>query len=658
MKPGPLLEKGIALHRAGQLKDAEAVYRQLIQRWPKQADALYLLGLVVQQDGGHAEAIRLFAQAAKENRNLAAAHLQRGFSLNSLNQPDQAALAFKAAIAIQSNLSEAHHQLGNTLRSLNRLPEALASLGEATRLSPSDALFWLSQGVAFMDAQQLDKAVECFKNAVQLNASFLEARAVLGHALVEQHRTEEAREQLLEALRLRPNYHATLHDLGRVCAEEGLLAEAAEYYRAALAAQQEPETQSNLLFLLGYFSETTPEKHFAEHLRWAEWVEAPLRTFWQPHINSPEPNRRLRVGYVSPDLRDHPVASFFESVLRTHERQDFEVFCYSNVKSPDAVTGRLRGLSEQWRDIVGLNPERVAEMVRQDGIDILIDLAGHTMGNQLLVFARKPAPVQVTWLGYPNTTGLKSIDYRITDAVSDPPGQTEQWHSERIERLPGSFSCYCPPSESPAVGPLPAFANRHVTFGCFNNFKKVTEAVIELWAQLLREIPDARLIMKSGGLSNPKTALRLRDQFARAGVAADRIDLEGGRLSKNLHLASYNRVDIALDPFPYNGTTTTCDALWMGVPVVTLAGSTHIARVGVSLVSHLGFPEWAAQSPQAYVAKCQDLANNLPVLARLRLQLRDRMRLSPLCDAPQFTGRLEAALRGMWRRWCEQKQKS
>ncbi len=654
MNPTALLEQGRAAHHAGRWEDAAASYRQILQRWPKHPDALYLLGLVVQKNGSHAEAVELFMQAAKANPKSARAHLQRGFSLNALKQPDEAVKAFKTAIAGQSNLAEAHHQLGNTLRSLQRLPEALACLREATRLASSEGIFWLSRGLAAMQERLLDEAVESFQHAVKLNPSLPEAREILGQALMAQQRNDDAREQLREALRLRPNFAAAHHDLGRICLEEGLLPEAVAHYRQALAAKLSPETQTNLLFVLHYLPATEPEKHFAEHRRWSEWFERPLQAGWRPHANLPVPDRRLRLGYVSPDLREHPVTSFIEPVLQRHHRDQFEVFCYSATKTPDAVTERLRCQTDQWRDIQGWPPEKAAELIRQDGIDILVDLAGHTTDNGLLIFARKPAPVQVTWIGYPNTTGLDAMDYRLTDSISDPPGQTDAWHSERLIRLPKNFSCYCAPAESPAVGPLPALTNGFITFGSLNNFRKLSEPTIQLWARLLRELPTARLLLKSQGLGNPNTVGRLRDQFVRAGVDAERIELLGAGLSKELHMGLYNRVDLALDPFPYNGTTTTCDALWMGVPLVTLAGKTHVARVGLSLVSQLGFSDWAVESAEAYVAKCRQMTDDLPGLAQLRLQLREQMRQSPLCDAPQFVGHLETAFRSLWQRWCAQ----
>jgi predicted O-linked N-acetylglucosamine transferase (SPINDLY family) len=654
MNPAALLQKGLTLHRAGDLAGAAAVYRQVLQRWPKQAHAFYFLGLIIQTGGNHAEAIELFARATKLNPKLARAHLQHGFSLDALGQSEAAATAFKAAAGHEPDLAEAHHQLGNTLRKLNRLNVAVTSLREATRLTPGDALFWLSLGLACMENEQLDEAVAAFQRATKLNPMMPEAREILGQALMAQHRYAEARVHLHEALALQPNLAEAEHDLARICTEEGLLEDAARHYRNALEAKLAPDTHSNLLFLLNYLPETQPEAHFAEHRQWSERFEKPLRLAWRAHANNPTPDRPLRIGYVSPDFREHPVTSFIEPILKAHDREKFEIFCYSNAKISDAVTQRLRLLAPQWRTIYGWDPDKVAELIRQDRIDILIDLAGHTTNNRLLVFARKPAPVQVTWIGYPNTTGLEAIDYRLTDAISDPPGQTDQWHSERLIRLPQTFSCYGPPAESPAVGPLPALANGYVTFGSFNNFRKVSQPTMALWARLLNEMPAARLLMKSQGLNNPETADRLRQQFIRAGVGSERIELLGAGISKELHMGLYNRVDLALDPFPYNGTTTTCDALWMGVPVVTLAGRTHVARMGLSLVSHLGFPEWGVKTPDAYVAKCRELVGDLPALAAIRLRLREQMRQSPLCATQQFIGHLETAFRDMWKRWCGQ----
>jgi predicted O-linked N-acetylglucosamine transferase (SPINDLY family) len=357
--------------------------------------------------------------------------------------------------------------------------------------------------------------------------------------------------------------------------------------------------------------------------------------------------RRLRLGYLSPDFNHHAVAYFIEPVLAAHDRTRVEVFCYASVAVPDRFTDRLRGLAEHWRDIARLDDDAAAALIRADNLDLLIDLAGHSARHRLLVLARRPAPVQATWIGYPNTTGLDAIDYRITDAVSDPVGQTEAWHSEKLVRLPANFSCYRPDDDAPAVNNLPAAAAGAVTFGCFNQFAKVTPEVIALWARLLAKLPGSRLLLKSRGLGDPGVAARVQAAFAAAGVGPARLILNGDELSVADHLGLYHKVDIALDPFPYNGTTTTCEALWMGVPVVTLAGSTHVSRVGASLLTHAGLAGWIAATPDDYVARAVAAVRDLPALAALRRGLREQVRTSPLCDAVRFTRGFEAACEAM-----------
>ncbi|HTB82138.1 MAG TPA: tetratricopeptide repeat protein [Candidatus Sulfotelmatobacter sp.] len=645
------LQQGLTAQRAGDLAKAATIYRKILQKAPTHPDASYLLGLIVQKQGGHEEAIALFEKTTRGNPKLSRAHLQRGFSLNAVGR-DGAESAFRAAIKIESGLAEAHHQLGNILRRQNQLSESLSSLREATRLAPKETIFWLSHGTACRDAGKWDEAAESFQQAAQLSPTLPEAHTLLGQIFLAQQKMEPAREQFLETLRLKPDSAEAHHDLGRLCAEEGLHLEAAEYFRHALALKPAPETASNLLFLLHYLTETEPAQHFTEHQRWAGWFEQPVKESWQPHLNDADPGRRLRVGYVSPDLRDHPVVSFIGPILRHHRREHVEVFAYANVKTQDAVSERLRGWTDQWRNIFGMAPANVADQVRRDGIDILIDLAGHTTDHSLPVFALKPAPVQITWIGYPNTTGLTAMDYRLTEPLSDPPGQTERWHSEELIRLPETFSCYEAPPESPAMGPLPALKNGYVTFGSFNNFRKLSPPTIQLWARLLREMPTARLLLKSQGLGRPGVQQWLYEQFVRAGIPATRLDLRGAGLPKDQHMGLYNQVDVCLDPFPYNGTTTTCDALWMGVPVVTLIGRTHVARVGLSLVTNLGFPEWATNSENDYVTRCKELAGNLPELAAIRERLRQTMSQSPLCDAPRFIEHLESVYRKVWERRC------
>jgi predicted O-linked N-acetylglucosamine transferase (SPINDLY family) len=328
------------------------------------------------------------------------------------------------------------------------------------------------------------------------------------------------------------------------------------------------------------------------------------------------------------------------------------LYCYSDVRRPDAVTARIRKSAVVWRELRGLSDPQAADLIRRDQVDILVDLAGHTARNRLLVFARKPAPVQVTYLGYPDTTGLNTIDYRLTDAWADPPGQTERFHTEELVRLPRGAWCYRPPEDAPAVEDLPAWSAGSITFGCFNNFAKVTPRMIGAWADILRDVPGARIILKSPVLMESSTRRLALERFRAHGIEGARVGLFGP-VEPEQHLAFYNWIDIALDTFPYHGTTTTCEALWMGVPVVVLAGATHASRVGVSLLASVGLADWAADSLEAYVERAVRAARELDRLRLLRAGLRERMAQSPLTDAKVLTRDLEAAYRRMWRRWCE-----
>jgi predicted O-linked N-acetylglucosamine transferase (SPINDLY family) len=347
-------------------------------------------------------------------------------------------------------------------------------------------------------------------------------------------------------------------------------------------------------------------------------------------------------------LRLHSVGRFLLPLLVHHDRQAFEIAAYSSSPREDAMTKRLRACVDVWRNITNCDDAQAAEQIRADGIDVLIDLSAHTGQNRLLVFCRKPAPVQVTWLGYPGTTGLSAMDYRLSDPYLDPPGQGDEFYAEKTLRLPHSFWCYPAPDESPEVNELPAAITRRITFGCFNNFCKVTAPTVDLWAALLRQVNGSQLVIHANAGSCQET---VRQRFVSAGVEGSRIRFVGKRPMPG-YFARYGQIDVALDPLPFGGGTTTCDALWMGVPVVTLCGRTAVGRAGVSLLSNVGLPELIAQTPEQYVAIARDLAADLPRLAQLRRQLRPMMRASILMDAPRFAADMEAAYRQMWGQWC------
>lgn len=562
--------------------------------------------------------------------------------LHRSGQPAAAIPLYEQVCRAAPNAAEVHHQLGNALKTLLRYTEALVPLAEAARLAPADAAVRLNLGVTLLELQRYAEAEAQFRGALAIEPDRPEAHNILGNALFSQGRLTDAVACFREALRLRANYAPAHDNLGRVARAQGRIEDAVVHYRAALALQPKSGTHSNLLLALNYLDGISPREIFAEHQRWAQCYAEPLTGAAKAFENvGAAGSRRLRVGYVSPDFSNHAVAYFFEPVLRNHDRARFEVFCYANVPAADAVTTRLRGLAEHWRDIAPLNDEQATALIRADKIDLLVDLSGHTARNRLLVFARRPAPRQLTWIGYPNTTGISAMDYRITDTVSDPAGKTEAFHSEKLVRMPGPFSVYQPPGEALAVSPLLMQSGKPVTFGCFNNFAKVTPTAIALWSRLLREVPGARIFLRSRGLDDADTAARIREAFRAHDVEPERVMLDGRELSVHAHLALYGQVDVALDTFPYNGTTTTCEALWMGVPVITLAGETHVSRVGASLLTHLGAPEWIAGSQDEFVAKARALAENAGVLAKWRRELRDTMRRSPLCDAVSFTRSLE-----------------
>jgi len=604
-----MLAKALQLHRAGELSGAALIYGQILRTDPNHADALNFLGLIRRQQGDARAAAELFSRALRL-------------------RPEAALL---------------HSNLAGALRALGRDAEAITRLQEAVRLAPRDASLRLNLGAALLETNAPAEAIDAFRHALMLDPARPEAHNILGHALLVCGKLGEAKSSFEEALRLRPGYAAAHDNLGRLLKIAGRSEEAVPHFRAALAADARPATHSNLLLALNAVPAFSAREVFAEHGAWAALHAAALypRAGASKPLPAPGAARRLRIGYVSPDFVNHAVAFFMEPVLAAHDRTKVEIFAYANALAEDAVTARLKPLCEHWCDIARLGDDEVAARIRADGVDILVDLAGHTARHRLQVFARKPAPVQVTWLGYPNTTGLETMDCRFTDEISDPAGVSDGFYSEKLVRLPGPFLCYRPPDESPPVGPPPMLAQGRVTFGCFNHASKLSGPTIALWSRLLAAHPAARLRLKSRGLDDPATAEVLRARFAAHGVEAERILIDGRTLSTAEQLGLYNGIDVALDPFPYNGTTTTCEALWMGVPVVTLAGATHVARVGASLLTHFGAPGWVAATEDDYLRIAGELVADATRLAGLRGGMRERMRTGTLCDGPRFTRSLE-----------------
>ena len=643
---------GAALDDKGMLDEAIAVYRRAISVRPDYAEAHFNLGNALKRQGKLDEATAAYRQAIAIKPDDAEAYSNLGAALNDRGKLDEAIAAYRRAIVIKPDLAEAHSNLGNAFKNQGKLDEAIAAYRRAIAIKPDYAEAHSNLGAALNDQGKLDEAIAACRQAIAIKPDYAEAHSNLGNALKNQGKLEAAIASYRQAIATDPDLAEAHSNLGIALSNQGKLEEAIASYRQAIATNPDlAEAHSNLLFCLNYDDKSTAAQLFAAHREWDERYGRPLS---RPTVyaNERETERRLRVGYVSPDFRQHSVAYFLEPLLKGHDRQAVEVFCYAEVRQPDSVTARLHGLADHWLTTVGLSDDELAERIRADGIDILVDLAGHTAHNRLPVFARKPAPVQATWLGYPNTTGLEAIDYRLVDAVTDPAGEADAWASETLVRLEGGFLCYGGLRDAPEPTAPPCLNAGTVTFGSFNNPAKVSAATFDAWARLLARLPQARLLLKGKPFADATRALFLA-HLGERGVAAERVELVAWLPNNAAHLALYDRIDIALDPFPYNGATTTCEALWMGVPVVTLRGDRHAGRVGASLLGQIGLPDLIANSVEEYVEIALALAGDPGRLHDLRRSLRPRLAESPLCDGHAFARKVEVAYRAMWRRWCE-----
>ncbi len=644
---------GLVLHQLGRLQDAAAAYRRAAQLKPDYAEAWFNLGIALHNLGeldqaaeAYKRMVALAPAYADGQKNLGYLHMLRG-------RPTEALVAYEAARGLEPRNPEAHANVGSALISLGRIDEAMAAFEQSVALAPAFAAGHYNLAMARQARGRIAEAEAGFARALALKPDYVEAHNNLGSLLQDESRLEEAVQSYGRAIALKPDHASAHSNLGSTLQEQGKRAEALASFDRALAAQPDfIGGGSARLMALHYGSEFSPADLRAEHMRWAGVHGAATVPAGTTHPNTRDPERPLRVGFVSGDLRTHSVAYFLEPLLRAHDPAVMETVCYSGVVNPDTTTLRLQGLSDGWRSSLGLSDEALAELVRTDRIDILIDLSGHTDRSRLSVFGRKPAPVQATWLGYPNTTGLGAMDYRLVDPISDPVGVAEGWASEALVRLDGGFLCYRPPELAPDVAAPPSVAGKAVTFGSFNNPAKLSAETILTWAKLLAAVPGSRLLLKGRAFADATARALLEGRFAELGIEAARLDLRPWVAATGSHLEAYGEIDVALDPFPYNGTTTTCEALWMGVPVVALEGDRHAGRVGASLLTHAGLFDLIAADAETYVKIAAALAADPARLADLRKGLRLRLQASPLMDAEGFARRFEAAMRLMWRRWC------
>lgn len=603
-----------------------------------------------QRSGEHREAAMFYRELLRTEPENAEIHNNLGIASRALGQLEFAINCYRRAVQLRPDFAAAYNNLGNALWEQGTLEAALVSLSQAVRLQPRTDTTWCTIGLILRQLGQFEEAVKAFRQAIALNPSFAEAHNGLGTVLQDQGHIPRAVESYAAAIKLKGDFASAHVNLGNALSALHRFDESCLHYRRALEITPDYNTATNnLLMVMQYAPDFDANELFAAHCRWGEELERKVtesHQFQNPLVEE----RPLRVGYVSPDFRRHAVASFIEPILSSHDPASIETFCYAEVDRPDDVTMRLQASVANWRSTVGVSDMEVVKMIHRDRIDILVDLAGHTSGNRLGVFARKAAPIQASYLGYGNTTGLSNVDYWLTDEIANPPGE-QNYYTEELIRLKRGFLCFASPS-APPVGPLLAIERGYLTFGSFNRRIKINSEVVRLWSRILRALPTARLLLKDRAFADEEMrSLTLRD-FSENGVEPQRIDLLPRSASAQEHLQLYNRVDIALDPFPYNGSTTTCEALWMGVPVLTLRGNCYVSRMTSSLLTRVGLPEFITESADEYVSRAVQLAGQTEQLNRLRAELRPRMSTSPLCDATGYTRELESVYRTMWQRWC------
>jgi len=644
---------GSALKEHGDLEAAIESFRRSIALKPNFAETHSNLGNALKDQGQLEEAIACYGQALLLKPDYAEAYNNLGAALKAQNKLDAAIESYQKAISLKSDFFDAHNNLGNALMAQGKLDAAVVSFYQSLLIKPDVAEVHNNLGNALKDQGKLDAAVESFQKALEIKSDFAEAHSNLGLALQKQSKMDEAIAHYYKALSIKPKYAEAYNNLGLALQEQGKLDEAIDSYHKALALRPiYPKAHSNLLFALSFYSKCLPDTYLAEARHYGNQVmkNAQPYTSWPSYpANTAERDvPTLRIGLVSGDFRAHPVGFFLEGIIANLNPDRVELVAYSMSPQEDELTARIQPYFVAWNIIVGLSDEAAARKIHDDGIHILIDLAGHTASNRLPMFALKPAPVQVSWLGYFATTGLPGMDYLLADSVSVPESHREHF-TETVWYLPETRLCFTPPANRTGLEltPLPAVQNGYITFGCFQNLTKVNNAVLAAWGRIFLALPEARLRLQSSQMNCSTAREYLQHRLTQVGIMPERVIMEG-HVPRADYLAAYANVDIILDTFPYPGGTTTCEALWMGVPTLTLAGNTLLARQGASMLACAGLEDWIASDEGDYVTRTLFHATDIDRLAQLRSGLRQKMLASPLFNAPRFALHLEDALQKMW----------
>ncbi|MGD0884127.1 MAG: tetratricopeptide repeat protein [Thermodesulfovibrionales bacterium] len=644
-----------ALKEQGKAEEAIACYQRILFFKPDHYEVLYCLGNASKERGDTEEAIACYRRALSFKPDYHAAHINLGNALQERGDTEEAIACYRRALSFNPDQHEALYNLGNALYEQGDTEEAIACYRSALSSKSDYHPAHINLGNALKEGGDLEEAIASYRRALTFNPDHYETLYNLGNALLERANVEEAIACYQRALVFRPDYHMIHYNLGSAFLEQGRLEEAIASYRYALSLKADfHEAHSGLLFALQYLPGIDAHTLKQAHEDFEKNYAAQFAACLQPHRNMRDPQRPLRTGFVSGDLRRHPVSYFLVRLLENLDPARMKIICYTNSPVEDDMTARIKTKAKLWRNVTGLSDDALAQLIRNDGIDVLFDLSGHTAGNRLLVFAMKPAPVQISWIGYASTTGLSAIDYLMSDNVCIPVGE-EKDYTERAIRLPNSFLCYDPPSYAPDIESLPALRNGFVTFGSFNNLTKVNGEVIGVWSEILKSLREARLLLKSKLFHYEKMRNKYAALFESNEIDPHRVDLLPSS-SHSDYLAAYHKIDIALDPFPFSGGTTSCEALWMGVPVVTLYGQTALGRQGASLNVHTGLSRLIAKTKKDYCEIAVRLTADLEGLSDLRSCLRSMMEKSPLCDGQRFAGDWTQVVTAVWRTWSEMQE--
>ncbi|MBD3320462.1 MAG: tetratricopeptide repeat protein [Chitinivibrionales bacterium] len=674
---------GVILQSTGDIPCSVEAFSAALRYKPDYAEACFNRGNSWRIAGEYEQAVASYQAAISIRPDYCAAHSNCGAALKALGRMPEALYHFREAVRIKPDLAEAHNNLGLALFQTGKNDEAIDHFHKALLIRPTFAEIFCNLGKALEKKGQYKEAEAHFLRALSFNRTSVNVLIDLGNLYARMKKFKKARDAFFSALKYKPDCTDAYYGLGTLMREWNYLDEAASCFTKAL--QHNPRSvmalcnygetlqesglvdkaeslydraldvdpgcdvaMGNKIYCMNYNPRYSPGEIFRAHVTWA-------KTFARPPAVAPRfandrsPERRLRIGYVSPDFCSHPASYFFQPLFTCRDSGCCELFCYAVLTRKDSRTAFFKSHADCFRDISALSNKQFAATVQSDKIDILVDLAGHTAGNRLRAIALKPAPVLISFLGYPNTTGMSSIDYRFTDALADPPG-SDGLFTETLVRLDRGFCCYAPPENAPRISPLPAIENGYITFGSTHSLARLNPDVLSLWAELLKAVPGSRLYILRNSLSESAQA-RFRDSFEHRGIAASRILLRK-KIPEGGHLAAYHSIDIALDTFPWSGHTTACEALWMGVPVTTLTGNRHAGRMVASVLTRIGLKELNAKSPGDYIRIARELAENKDRLNRLRHTLRDSLAGSPLCDGQSFTREIEQEYRAMWRRWC------